>query len=102
MRRIINLKTDKPIDSIGSKVRPPVSMQKTERVLYNESNREFIINNYPDKLYFSISEVAGILNVSIEFIRLRTVNGQINTTKMGRRKLVNREELIRIISEGIN
>lgn len=75
------------------------------RVIYDDSydeNLEHLITSYPNKILFNIKEVANQLSVSYEFVRYSVNNGYIKAKLFGKRKLIHRGELARIITEGIN
>ncbi|MDA3861736.1 MAG: hypothetical protein PF445_10960 [Melioribacteraceae bacterium] len=56
---------------------------------------------YPGQMLFSIKEVATILNVSYEFIRVRTASQVIPTVGMGFRRMINIETINYLINNGV-
>jgi len=56
---------------------------------------------YPNKINFSISETAKIINVSYDFVRERIIAGTIKAVKYGDRMMINIIELTRIINQGV-
>ncbi len=65
------------------------------------TNLEFLIQTYPSKILFNIKEAAKLLGQSYESIRIRIKNGKINSKSFGTRKMIHRDELAKIITEGI-
>jgi excisionase family DNA binding protein len=62
---------------------------------------DLLAKNNPDKILFSLKEVAKQLTVGEEFIRRRIKNGKIVVTYIGDKPLINITELARIITEGV-
>lgn len=60
-----------------------------------------LIQGNPNKLTFTMKEVAMKLNVGEEFIRRRIKNGKINATYFGDKPMIHITELARILTEGI-
>ncbi len=67
-----------------------------------DENLEYITTTYPGKVLFDLKEVANILSMSYEYIRISVNNGIIYAKKIGSRRLVHRGELARMITEGVN
>lgn len=66
-----------------------------------DSATQFIERIFPLKYNFSITEAAGILNVSYDFIREHIICGDINATRFGDRWMINLNELSKLLSEGV-
>lgn len=62
---------------------------------------EILGKQFPGKINFSINEVAGILNVSYDFVREHILRGLIKATKYGDRWMINLFELVRILEVGV-
>jgi len=60
-----------------------------------------LVHNNPNKINFTIEEVAAQLSVSREFIRTRTKSGKIKVTRYGDKPMIHISELARILTEGI-
>jgi hypothetical protein len=63
--------------------------------------QEIMDKKYPDKLLFDIKTVSEELNLSYEFIRVRTDNGKIKYIKLGANKMIPRSELIKLLTKGV-
>lgn len=63
-------------------------------------NQSFLESHHPDKILFCIREVSELLCQSYETIRMNIRNGKIHAKTMGSRKMVHRNELARLITEG--
>ena len=70
-------------------------------LLYTSSTLDYLRHKYPDKILFTIDDVASELNVSYEFVRLAINSGKIQALNYGKRKMIHFNELTKIISEGI-
>ena len=55
-----------------------------------------------EQLAFSITEAANALSVSPWTIRKWVRDGRLKSTRLGRRVVVERAELLRVLAEGIN
>jgi hypothetical protein len=66
-----------------------------------EENLGYLCDTYPDKILFDLNEVAKIISMSYEFVRISVNNGLISAKAIGRRRLVHRGELARLITEGV-
>ena len=66
-----------------------------------EENLAYLCDNYPDKILFDLKEVANIISMSYEFVRISVNNGLISAKAIGSRRLVHRGELARLITEGV-
>ena len=66
-----------------------------------ETNLKLIQKLFPDKLNFSMAEVATILNLSYDFVRKQINKRAIKAIKFGDRNMINVNELIRILTEGV-
>lgn len=62
---------------------------------------DLLNNMYPNKLNFSISEAAKVLNLSYDFVREKIASGLIAATKFGDRYMISVYELGRILAEGV-
>lgn len=62
---------------------------------------ELMKEMFPNKMLFTIAEVATIVNVSYEFIREKASSGKIAYITMGTRKMIHIKTLNNIIIEGI-
>lgn len=62
---------------------------------------DILNERFPNKLNFSISETAQILNLSYDFVREKTASGLIAATKFGDRQMISVYELGRILAEGV-
>ena len=74
-------------------------------VVYTDSNEEnvaYLERRYPDKILFELKDVAEVLCISYEFARLLVNNNSIASKNIGKRKLVHRGELARLITEGVD
>jgi hypothetical protein len=67
-----------------------------------DENLEYITTTYPGKILFDLKEVANILSMSYEYIRISVNNEIIYAKQIGSRRLVHRGELARMITEGVN
>lgn len=56
---------------------------------------------YPDKINFSISETAKIINLSYDFVREKVKCGLINSVSYGDRTMISVFEIARILTEGV-
>lgn len=54
----------------------------------------------PEPRLFDVATVAGLLGVSIRFVRSLVAGGQLRVVRLGRRTLVPREEIDRIAAGG--
>ncbi len=66
-----------------------------------ELTKKLIQNKYPNKILFTIKEVAQELNLSYEAVRLFVINDQIPSIAFGRRRMIHLNQLIRILTEGV-
>ena len=56
---------------------------------------------YPNKLLFTIKEVATVLNVSYEFVRMSISMGKIKAIDIASRKMISINELSNILENGV-
>ena len=66
-----------------------------------EENLEYISTPYPDKILFNLKEVADIISMSYEYVRISVNRGLISAKSIGRRRLIHRGEIARLITEGV-
>jgi excisionase family DNA binding protein len=66
-----------------------------------ESNSLLINEKYPDKILFTISELAGELNLSYEFIRRKIKEGLIPATSFGDRMMINKKTVVELLTYGV-
>lgn len=62
---------------------------------------DILSKTFPNKLNFSISEAAVLLNLSYDFVRNKIVTGSIVAVKFGDRYMISVFELGRILAEGV-
>ncbi len=67
-----------------------------------EDNEKLVKETYPNKLLFTIQEVATILNTSYEFIRKNLIYGKIPHISFGDRKMINLTTVINLITFGVS
>jgi excisionase family DNA binding protein len=60
-----------------------------------------LLHNHPDKISFTIEEVATYIHKSKEFIRRRIKSGRIKATYFGDGPMVHISELARLLTQGI-
>jgi len=103
MSQLIDFSNFKPkTQSARSSVRallPEVQGHNTEDNFKLTLN--ILVHNNPNKITFTINEVAAIINVKAEFVRRRIKAGIIKATYFGDRPTVQITELARILTEGI-
>jgi excisionase family DNA binding protein len=87
--------TDSPPSNFSARNEEPEADQSYQLTL------DVLVKNNPDKIIFSIKEVADILGVGEEFIRRRTKTGKIRATYLGDKPFINVVELARISTEGV-
>jgi excisionase family DNA binding protein len=63
---------------------------------------EILMRANPNKIVFTLKDVAKYLGVGVEFVRRRIKNKKIRVTYFGDKPKVHIAELARIITEGIN
>ncbi|MCX6170134.1 MAG: helix-turn-helix domain-containing protein [Ignavibacteriales bacterium] len=56
---------------------------------------------FPNKIQFTIKEVATILNLSYDFVREKISGGSITAVKFGDRYMISVFELERILAQGV-
>jgi len=66
-----------------------------------EENEIMIKNMFPNKILFTMKEVAALLNTSYEFIRANIVKGKIPCIIYGDRKMINITTVINIVTYGV-
>ncbi len=107
MARLINFDNYKPTKSNwkGMAKSPSAShiVQNVESEVDNpyQLTLDVLIQNHPQKVVFSISEVAKILGVGSEFIRRRIKVGKIKAIYLGDKPFLNIVEIARISIEGV-
>lgn len=62
---------------------------------------ELLQKGFPNKLTFSITEAANILNLSYDFVRENIHKGKITASHFGKRLIINLFELARLLKEGV-
>ena len=67
----------------------------------HESAVLFIQKLFPNKINFSITEAASVLNVSYDFVREHIISEDIKAQQYGDRWMINLFELLRILMEGV-
>ncbi|MGE5679885.1 MAG: hypothetical protein ACM34K_03295 [Bacillota bacterium] len=65
-----------------------------------EDNLQYLKEAYQDKVLFEIENVANILGQSYESVCKRIRKGLIESKSIGRRRMIHRGELARIMTEG--
>jgi hypothetical protein len=60
-----------------------------------------LVHNHPDKISFTIEEVAKYIHKSKEFVRRRIKSGLIQATYFGDGPMVHISELARLLTQGI-
>jgi hypothetical protein len=76
--------------------------QSTPYVDTYEENLNILVSKYPGITLFDLKTIAQELSTSYEFIRRSTDQGKIKVKFNGKRKVVHRGELARLITEGVN
>lgn len=66
-----------------------------------EENRQMIDSIYPNKILFTIQELACIINTSYEFIRRNIANGNIPAIRYGDRKMISQTTVINLLTYGV-
>ena len=61
-----------------------------------------LVHNHPNKISFTIEEVATQLNVGKEFVRRRVKSGRIKAVHYGDKPMIHISELARLLTKGIN
>ena len=61
----------------------------------------FIQKLFPNKINFSITEAASVLNVSYDFVREHIISDDIKAQKYGDRWMINLFEMVRLLTEGV-
>jgi excisionase family DNA binding protein len=82
-----------PTDNSGS--------SSKDNMLNSSKFFDILNERFPNKLHFSISEVAIVLNLSYDFVREKIASGCISANKFGDRYMINVFELGRILTEGV-
>lgn len=77
-----------------------VSMETENEAI--KSNLNWLESHRPTEILFSMEEVAIILKVSYEFIRNQINRRIISSINFGKRKMVHRNELARLLAGGIS
>lgn len=80
------------------KASPPIPSSPTNPIQSHNRLEEI----YSDKILFSIRDVAGIIGVSYEFVRQAIHRNMVKVVSFGDRKMISRDELGRLITDGIN
>ena len=60
-----------------------------------------LVHNHPNKISFTIEEVATQINKSTEFVRRRIKSGLIQATYFGDGPMVHISELARLLTQGV-
>jgi len=81
-----------------STVVPSTSSDSTD--LY-KITLDVLVKNNPNKITFTLKEVAALLNVGEEFIRRRMKSGAISVTYFGDKPMIHITELTRISLNGV-
>ena len=76
--------------------------QYTPYVDTYEENLNILISKYPGVTLFDLKTIATELSTSYEFIRRSAEKGKIQIKLNGKKKVVHRGELARLITEGVN
>ena len=66
-----------------------------------EENKQMIDRIYPNKILFTIQELAGIINTSYEFIRRNIANGNIPAIRYGDRKMISQTTVVNLLTYGV-
>lgn len=66
-----------------------------------EMNEKMINQKYPDKILFTINELANELNLSYEYIRNKVKNEIIPSVKFGDRSMIHKETIIELLTYGV-
>lgn len=66
-----------------------------------EKNAEMVKELYPNKILFTIQELAELINTSYEFIRRNIATGKIPAIKCGDRKMINITTVINLVTYGV-
>ena len=82
-----------PADTSGS--------SSSDDLLNSSKLFDILSKTFPNKLNFSISEAAVLLNLSYDLVRNRIVAGSIAAVKFGDRYMISVFELGRILAEGV-
>ena len=108
MSRLINFSNFASTKTVQKEITIPPSVsnyssQRGELKAYNSYKLtvEVLVNNYPNKILFSIKDAAEVLGVGAEFIRRRIKSGKIKATYLGDKPFINIVELARISTEGV-
>ena len=89
---------------MSRKVKIPISEDgvSSDDILLTSPKFSDILNNlFPNKINFSISEVAQVLNLSYDFVREKVSGGSIAAAKFGDRYMISVFELERILAQGV-
>jgi hypothetical protein len=89
------------IDSNSSFKDEHVTTEKRFDLITYSQILKATIDQYPNKMLFSIKESAVALSVSPEFIRKRISDGSIKSVNLGDRKMISINELAKIIYKGV-
>jgi ribosomal protein S2 len=76
--------------------------QSTSYVDTYEENLNILISKYPGVTLFDLRTIAHELSASYEFIRRSAEKGKILFKQNGKKKVVHRGEVARLITEGVN
>jgi excisionase family DNA binding protein len=106
MPKIINFANyPSPKDTPVRRVSPEVPMYIPQKIDISDDEYKLTVNilvhNNPNKINFTIDEVAAQLSVSREFIRTRTKSGKIKVIQYGDKPMIHISELARILTKGI-
>jgi len=89
---------EKSISSPSTDIIPP-TIDITDDIYKLTIN--IIVHNHPDKISFTIEEVAKYIHKSKEFVRRRIKSGLIQATYFGDGPMVHISELARLLTKGI-
>lgn len=101
MPRIISF-TDYPIVSASvNSLREYKQMDNPITSHINLDEVELQLNKmFPEKQFLSIEEFSKFFSVCYETIRKRVSNGEIKYIKFGKKKVIPKSEIIRLINQG--
>jgi len=103
MPQIINLTTHSANQAQKViSIRNNENRQSTPYVDTYEENLHILISKYPGVTLFDLKTIAQELSTSYEFIRRSTKQGKIKVKYNGKRKVVHRGEVARLLTEGVS
>ncbi|MDR3666967.1 MAG: hypothetical protein P4L35_09005 [Ignavibacteriaceae bacterium] len=103
MSQIINL-TNLPENAYKKVISIRINSPKhsTPYVDTYEENLNILISKYPMVTLFDLKTIAQELSTSYEFIRRSTEQGKIRVKYIGKKKVVHRGEVARLLTEGVS